>query len=119
MPLRKSCFNAICLANSFKVDVFISKGRGYDLEAFERARQDTLDPDHPSELFSFASPEDTLIAKLEWYRLGNEASDRQWRDIVEVMMSQQNVLDKSYLVRWAERLGVADLLDRAWREVEA
>jgi hypothetical protein len=27
----------------------------------------------------FASPKDTIIAKLEWYRMGGEVSERQWR----------------------------------------
>ncbi|MBX3074048.1 hypothetical protein KF728_29565 [Candidatus Obscuribacterales bacterium] len=27
----------------------------------------------------FASSEDTIIAKLEWYRAGDEVSDRQWQ----------------------------------------
>jgi hypothetical protein len=30
----------------------------------------------------FASPEDTLLHKLVWYKLGNEISDRQWSDIL-------------------------------------
>lgn len=116
---RKSCFNLIHLVNSFKIDVFVTKGRPYDRAAFERIRSDTIDPDETSQTFQFASPEDTVIAKLEWYRLGDEASDRQWRDIVEVMLTQEETLDRPYLARWATELGVADLLDKAWKEVEA
>lgn len=26
------------------------------------------------------SPEDTILAKLEWSRMSGEVSDRQWRD---------------------------------------
>lgn len=115
---RKSCFNVIYLANNFKVDVFVSKGREYDLTVFQRIRQDTLDSGHPSDQFHFPSPEDSVLAKLEWYRLGDEASDRQWRDIIEVMMAQHNVLDRSYLAHWAGQLRVADLLEKAWKEVE-
>lgn len=33
----------------------------------------------------FASPEDTLLHKLVWYKLGNEISDRQWGDILGVL----------------------------------
>lgn len=32
-----------------------------------------------------ASPKDTILSKLEWYRLGNEVSERQWDDAVRVM----------------------------------
>jgi len=30
------------------------------------------------------SPEDIVLAKLEWYRMGGKLSDRQWRDILGV-----------------------------------
>jgi len=54
-----------------------------------------------------ASPEDTVLTKLEWYRMGGEVSDRQWRDV------QGERLDLLYLRQWAAALGVADLLERA------
>lgn len=66
-----------------------------------------------------ASAEDTVLAKLEWYRLGDEVSERQWNDLIGVMKTQYNALDRDYLAHWAGELHVADLLARAWREVEA
>ena len=62
------------------------------------------------------SPEDIVLAKLEWYRMGNEISDRQWRDILGVLMIQQGQLDHPYLRRMADMLGVEDLLERALQE---
>lgn len=44
----------------------------------------------------FASPEDTLLHKLVWYRLGNEISDRQWGDILGVFKVQGTLLDDEY-----------------------
>jgi len=116
---RKSCFNVIYLANSFKVDVFVSKGREYDSTAFQRVRRDTFDFEHSSDQFFFPSSEDVILAKLEWYRLGNEASERQWRDIIEVMATQQNILDRPYLAYWSDQLGVADLLAKVFKEAGA
>ena len=116
---RKSCFNLICLANSFKVDVFVQQDREYDRAVFQRIRPDCLVPDEPSTQFHFPSPEDVVLAKLQWYRLGDETSERQWRDIIEVMMVQGKVLDRPYLDRWATELGVADLLVKARKEAEA
>jgi hypothetical protein len=113
---RKSCFNLIDLTYNYKVDVFVTKGRGFDQSVFQRTRRDTLGSGHPSDDFFFPSPEDAVLAKLEWYRLGDEVSDRQWRDILEVLMAQHNVLDRPYLERWAVELGVGDLLARAWKE---
>jgi len=59
------------------------------------------------------SPEDTVLAKLEWFRLGGEVSDRQWRDVLGVLKVQGERLDLVYLRRWAAALRIADLLEQA------
>lgn len=60
-----------------------------------------------------ATPKETLLAKLEWYRNGGEVSERQWRDVLGIMMVQGNKLDLAYLRQWAKELKVSDLLERA------
>jgi hypothetical protein len=45
--------------------------------------------------------------------MGNEISDRQWRDVLAVLAAQSTSLDYSYLRQWATTLGVRDLLERA------
>jgi len=112
---HQSCFNVIHLATSFKVDVFVAKQRAYDRAALRRRVQASLDPEAPAEVF-LASPEDAVLSKLEWYRLGDEVSDRQWGDVLGVLKIQQNRLDRPYMQEWAAKLGVLDLLERAWRE---
>ncbi|HET7292328.1 MAG TPA: hypothetical protein VFM88_07880, partial [Vicinamibacteria bacterium] len=57
-----------------------------------------------------------LLAKLEWFRLGGESSERQWTDILGLLRANGERLDRPYLERWAEALGVADLLERATRQ---
>ena len=59
-----------------------------------------------------ASAEDTVLAKLEWFRLGGETSERQWWDVVGILKVTAGA-DRIYLGRWAASLGVADLLERA------
>ena len=81
----------------------------------ERRRTSVIATDPERSIF-VASPEDTLLAKLEWYRLGGEVSDRQWRDILGVMKVRAGDLDVGYLQKWAPALGVADLLERALGE---
>jgi hypothetical protein len=108
----RSSFNLIHLETMFKIDVFVSKGRPFDREAAARARAQAIDeaPDAPR--FPVASPEDTVLAKLEWFRLGGETSERQWWDVVGVLKVTPDV-DRAYLRHWASSLEVADLLDRA------
>jgi len=116
---RKSCFNVIHLPTSFKVDVFVLKDREYDRQAMTRRRADSLDPNDPEQRLFFASPEDVVLAKLEWFRLGGGVSDRQWRDVVEVLRVQAGVLDDEYLDRWAPAIAVADLLEKVRQDARA
>jgi hypothetical protein len=106
-------FNLIHLDTMFKIDVFVSKGRPYDLEALRRARPASLEDSPSARQFAVASPEDTVLAKLEWFRAGGEVSDRQWSDIVGVLKTRRGQIDIGYLQRWAASLGVVDLLERA------
>ncbi len=48
----------------------------------------------------------------------NELSENQWSDALGVLRIQLNALDRPYLEKWATELGVADLLRKAWHEVE-
>ena len=108
---RRSSFNAIHLETMLKVDVFIPKSRLFDQEELRRVRlQPLVENTRP---FYVASPEGTILNKLEWYRMGSEVSDRQWNDILGVLKVQGTNLDMAYLQRWAAALNVADLLERA------
>ena len=60
-------------------------------------------------------PEDVILFKLEWYRLGGETSERQWLDVQNVLKAQAERLDREYLAHWAAELGVLDLLERLQR----
>jgi len=114
---QRSSFNVIHLATMFKVDVFVSKGRPFDRAQLERRTSQTLATD-PKRMAYVASAEDTILAKLEWFRKGGEVSDRQWQDVLNVLKVQQGRLDEVYLADWASQLGVVDLLERAWAEAK-
>lgn len=113
---RQSCFNVIHLATMFKVDIFVMKTRAYDHAARERIRREDIGfAGQPAEMW-LASPEDVILNKLEWFRLGNEVSERQWRDVLGVMKVRADLLDRQYMEHWAAELGVADLLEKAAAE---
>jgi len=110
-----SSFNLIHYETAFKVDIFIRKTRAFDGMQLERRRPSVIATD-PEESVYVTSPEDTILAKLEWYRMGGEVSDRQWRDILGVLKTRAGDLDLEYLRKWAHDLKVIDLLERALKE---
>jgi hypothetical protein len=108
-------FNLIHLETVTKVDVFVRWRDPFGQSQFARRQRKTVGQASPLELF-FASAEDTVLAKLEWYRKGGGVSDKQWRDLLGVLKVQGETLDRAYLTEWAGQLGVADLLTRALSE---
>jgi hypothetical protein len=113
--MRRSSFNVIHIATAFKVDVFVPRATAYADVEMERRQSHVID-ESTGDSIAFSTAEDTLLAKLLWYRQGNEVSERQWRDVLGIMRVTGKILDGSYLLQWAGELGVADLLDRALGE---
>jgi hypothetical protein len=103
--------NLIHLASAIKIDLFVAGGTPLDGSLLARRRLVVVG-DPPREVFVH-TPEDILLQKLRWFRLGGETSDRQWRDVLAIVHVQDDSLDRTYLSRGAETLGVADLLERA------
>ncbi|AFY41638.1 hypothetical protein [Nostoc sp. PCC 7107] len=62
--------------------------------------------------FWVASPEDTILQKLQWGR--GSQSEKQWRDVLGILKLQAQNLDYSYLAEWAERLNLVDTLSQAF-----
>ena len=103
--------NAFYLPTATKIDFF---GRGYDgFDAVEFERRQPVVVKSTGERLLVKTPEDTVLRKLLWYREGGCVSDRQWRDVVSVLRISGKRLDYDYLVNWANRLRVPELLIRA------
>jgi hypothetical protein len=115
---RRASFNIINTLIGFKVDFFVQKGREFDASAMNR-RQFRFLPEGATESTAVLTVEDAILTKLEWYRLGGEASDRQWRDVIEMLEAQRTKVDRVYLTKWANELRVSDLLSAAFAQASA
>ena len=101
---NRSQFNAIDATTGWKVDFLLRKDRPFSREEFgRRTRANLLGT--PAWI---ASPEDTIIAKLEW--AGPSGSDRQLRDVAAMLDIGGQSVDLVYIDRWVAGLG----LHRAW-----
>jgi len=107
-------FNVIHLVGIFKVDIFIATS---ELDRQQLARRELVPVQADgSQAIWIATAEDTILAKLRWYRLGQEVSELQWRDVKGILSTQGPGLDFDYLRLWAGQVRVSDLLERALKE---
>ena len=106
---ERSSFNLIHRSTYLKIDLFPCL-TPFDREAARRA--ETITASGAREAFRIATREDILLAKLRWYRQGDEQSETQRRDIQGLIALNRGDLDLEYLRRWAPELGVGDLLSR-------
>lgn len=112
---ERSSFNLIHFESMFKVDVFVPAARPFERQVFSRRLSRAVTEDGSQKLF-FSSPEDIILRKLVWYQSSGGVSDRQWKDVLGVLKVQSEKLDKAYLEDWAAKLGVLELLKRAYQD---
>jgi len=102
--LRKSQFNIIHPSSGLKVDVIVPDSSPFNESRFARARRLHAADDFVA---SFASPEDAIIKKMEYYREGG--SEKHLRDIAGVLKTSQDQIDVGYISQWAQQMGLGDL----------
>jgi hypothetical protein len=100
-------FNAIDASTGWKVDLLVRRDRPFSREEFGRRTRATL-LGVPAWL---ASPEDTIVAKLEWALA--TGSDRQLADVAAVVDIGGESLDLAYVDRWVAALGLQAAWSRA------
>ncbi len=106
--LHRRQFNIIHFASGLKVDVIIPADDEFERSRRRRGRALELGPDWRAR---FASPEDVILRKLQYYREGG--SEKHLRDIAGVFKIQGSRLDLDHIAEWAGRLGVAEI----WRDL--
>ncbi len=110
---ERGSWNIIYVPAVTKIDLFVLRAGPYDQSEFARRRPVEV---RPGQFLFLKSAEDTVVRKLLWYRSGGGASERQWRDVVQVLRHSRSVLDQAYLDTWASQLGLAGLLAQARHE---
>lgn len=101
-------FNAIHIPSGTKVDFWVRPLTPFNESRFSRrVRAPLWDLQ-----VSVGTPEDVILSKLVWYRKSNGVLEMQMRDAFGVLEVQRDRLDFEYLRRWADTLGVRDLLNR-------
>lgn len=102
---ERTQFNAIDGATGWKIDFLVRRDRPFSLEEFgRRVRAQLLGMGA-----WIASPEDMIVAKLEWAATGG--SDRQLADVAAMLDIGGDGLDLAYVERWVVELGLVP----AWR----
>lgn len=103
---REGQFNVIDFATGWKLDLIVRKSRAFSRREFERR----LIVDFEGMRLVVATPEDVIIAKLEWAKAGG--SQRQIEDVAGLLRICAGELDREYLRHWVGELE----LDREWSE---
>jgi hypothetical protein len=112
---ERTSVNIVHMATATKVDLFVLGATLIEPRQMERRQRIELE-DPPGAAFFVYTPEDILLQKLRWFRLGGETSDRQWRDVLGILLVQGDRLDPAYLASAAADIGVADLFARAYTD---
>jgi hypothetical protein len=101
-------FNLIHPASGLKVDVIVADGSAFAASELSRGVPIVLH-DAQREIV-FATPEDVILKKLEYYKLGG--SEKHLRDIAGIIRVSGDRLDRAYTEDWAKRLSVSEYWQR-------
>lgn len=105
---RESLFNVIDKQTNWKIDFIFRKSRAFSREEFKRRQL----VDMEGIALYVATPEDLVVAKLEWAKLGQ--SQRQVEDAAEILKLRGDSVDRGYIQKWIRDLG----LDEQWAEAK-
>ena len=106
-------FNVIHPASGNKIDFMVAGESDWAATQLGRRRQFHFNTETVGYV---AAPEDVILGKLIYYRDGS--SDKHLRDIRGILKTSGDELDRDYVVKHAETLGVADVWQELLKSVE-
>lgn len=110
---RHGQFNVLHPASGLKLDLMIPAPTDFNRSRFARATRVRPADDYPA---SFASPEDVILKKMEYYREGG--SEKHLRDITGVLKVSGDRIDRAYVEDWARRLELEEVWEAILRRME-
>ncbi len=110
---RRGQFNIIHAASGLKIDIILTKETPFSRAEFSRRRRSKVFPDQET---NFATPEDVIIKKMEFYKDGG--SEKHLRDITGILKISGDVIDTDYITQWADTLGIREIWDAVVKRVK-
>jgi hypothetical protein len=101
----RTMFNVVDVETGWKADLILKKHRPFSEAEFDRRVSASLD----GVALSVATPEDLIIAKLEWAQMGG--STRQIEDAAALLRTTGTTLARDHVEQWIDRMG----LDAEWQ----
>lgn len=92
--------------SGFRINLFLMSNDAHDQQQLTRRRSAQL----AGRTVWLPSPEDVVIAGLQWSKAGNRSTDVN--DVVNVLAVQATTLDLPYIREWADRHGTRELFER-------
>ena len=105
---RRHQFNILHFPSGLKIDLILVQDTDFSRADIAQGRRLKSEGFYDA---MFASPENVILKKLEYYREGG--SDKHLRDIAGILTVQGESIDREWIETWAVRLGV----EAEWRIV--
>jgi hypothetical protein len=109
---RRGQFNILHSASGLKIDIILTKITSFSKTEFARRNKGAIFSDQDT---YFASPEDVIIKKLEYYKEGG--SEKHLRDITGILKVSGDAVDRDYISNWAKRLELTEIWDAIQRRL--
>lgn len=109
---RRGQFNIIHSASGLKIDIILTKATPFSKTEFSRRKMGPVSPEQEA---YFASPEDVIIKKMDFYREGG--SEKHLRDITGILKISSDIIDIDYITKWADSLSLRDIWDAILKRI--